>query len=133
MSTNKTLLAVSIGCFGLLFTTAVHAGLSNGTPVVISTSPSVTASGALGTTRNTADNVQAIGCQIDTTASGTTGLCSATNSAGLSVNCTTSATDFLETIRSLKGDSFLRFTAASSGGTCTSIRVINNSSYDPKN
>ncbi len=83
--------------------------------------------GSLGSARNSADNLQQIGCYFD---SAGTGNCYGRDSVGTTKACSTNAAALLTVIRSIKGDSYMlvRFT----GGTCTSIRVSNFSSFKPK-
>ena len=84
-------------------------------------------SGSLGDARNSTDTYQQIGCYSTTPG---TGYCYGRNSTGTSVGCSTSDAAMLTSIKSLKGDSYIRVNFSS--GACTDIFVSNFSSFAPK-
>jgi len=117
-----------------------HAGRKTPANVVINTTTR-TASGSLGSTRNTTDNVQYIACQgtlypnLDPTSgsySSRSYFCYARTTAGASASCTiATSTDPLVDIQpTLAEDSFVEFKWNASG-YCTSLRVENYSYYAP--
>jgi hypothetical protein len=89
--------------------------------------------GSSGTARNSVDTHQSIGCNIQA-ASGTTTVyatCSATDSFGTNVYCTTTEAPLVSVAQSVKGDSYVHFMF---DGThkCTEVWVDNDSSFVPK-
>ena len=89
------------------------------------------ANGDLGYARNTADTVQYIGCYVNDNGNGGAGICEARNSAGVTRSCSTTNDLLVDTIKSLKGDSYLYFRWNDSGN-CTMIIVKNRSTLAPK-
>jgi hypothetical protein len=88
--------------------------------------------GALGSVRNSADTTQLVGCWISASNTGSlTGYCYARNASGVSGNCTTSSPELISQIRTISGDTYIRF-YWDTAGTCTSIFVSNFSSFEPK-
>jgi len=83
--------------------------------------------GALGTARNSVDANQQIGCWSYSSGSG---YCYGKNSAGTSASCSTSDAAMLTSIKSIKGDSYIRVNFSS--GACTNVFVSNFSSFEPK-
>jgi hypothetical protein len=84
--------------------------------------------GFLGTARNSADNVQQIGCF----SSGGSATCSGTNAAGTSFSCSTSSASQLAAIHSMTADSYLLMGWDNSTGLCEFIYVRNMSYTPPK-
>lgn len=91
--------------------------------------------GALGSTRNTADTVQWIGCTVTGTSAGTNsyGGCSGANSSNTQFSCSVASNKIalMEAIRSINGDSRISVEWDASGN-CTRIDVANDSRRDPK-
>ena len=111
-----------------VFSSVALAGIKSTEQVIIQdTGPKPFAAGDLGYARNTADQVQYIGC----TSSPTFGICYAVNAAGLSKSCSTTDPTLMALIRSLNGDSYLFFNW-NTDGTCRLINVSNNSKFAPK-
>lgn len=107
-----------------------RAGKRQTYPVVVDTSGR-SATGVLGTARNTADTVQYIGCTVTRYADGgVTGWCGAYTASGVPASCTTDQPALLDTMTQVQGDSYLQFTW--NAGECTKIMVSNYSSFEPK-
>jgi hypothetical protein len=87
------------------------------------------ATGTLGSARNSTDSVQKISCSswFDGTNDG--GNCSAKNAAGTVLTCTTTDPDYIAQIRSISGQTFVRFYAGSSG-SCIGLTVSQSSIND---
>jgi len=128
---KKTLLvAAALAAISLGVVHESRAGLRVSYPVTVNTT-SRTAYGALGTARNSSDNLQRIGCYVFRFSNDGYAWCDATNSAGTSVACTTNQPGHLIAIESVKGDSFLYFTWQLDGD-CNWFRVGQDSRYEPK-
>src|SRR5690349_12242157 len=111
-----------------VFTPVALAGIKTTYQVTIQdTGPKPFASGDIGYVRNTADQIQFIGCEVTPTV----GICYATNSAGLTKSCSTTDANMLELIRVVRGDSHLFF-SWNADGTCRLINVQNDSRAAPK-
>lgn len=91
--------------------------------------------GAVGSTRNTADTVQWIGCTITATSTSANsfGSCAGANSANTQFSCSISSGKIalMEAVRSIQGDSRLNIEWDTSGN-CTRIDVSNDSRREPK-
>ena len=119
-------LAVALS-MGAMATTAV-AGYKTYYLVIVQLSGSSPyASGDLGYVRNSSDPSQYISCY----SAATYGLCSAANSVGDYASCSSTDPAMLAVIRSLNGDSWLRF-SWNPDGTCSDIRVRESSMSAPK-
>ncbi|NTX01472.1 hypothetical protein [Myxococcus sp. CA040A] len=90
-----------------------------------------TAHAGMGSTRNSADFVQYIVCQVIANASGISGSCAARAAAGTYVTCQTTNQYMLEVIKSISDSSFVGFKWDENGG-CTEVFVNHGSSYVPK-
>ena len=88
------------------------------------------AAGVLSIVRSSSDNYQRISCYSYPTSGGCLAFNYVNNSNG--VGCTTQDPAMLAVIRSLNGDSYLYFSADSTGA-CTNLYVQNASEYQPKN
>ncbi|MFY2558928.1 hypothetical protein ACN469_14965 [Corallococcus terminator] len=111
--------------------TAAWAGQKTASPVVVN-STSRKAWGSLASARDTADNIQNIGCQVNTPASGPPSvLCFAQGPTSPMVTCYSTNAALVEAARDIHGDSYLYF-AWDTIGTCTNISVANASQYAPK-
>lgn len=108
-----------------------YAGLKSTIPVSINTA-NRTASGALGSARNSADVVQHIGCYTYAMPASVTTFCQARDAAGTSVSCSTTAANLVQVVRGMSGDSHLWF-SWNAAGTCTEIDLFNVSQAAPKN
>ncbi len=84
-------------------------------------------SGSLGSARNSADVNQQIGCWSYSSGSG---YCYGKDSVGATASCSTSDAAMLTSIKSIKGDSYIRVNYSS--GACTNVFVSNFSSFAPK-
>jgi hypothetical protein len=108
---------------------ASYAGQKLAYPVVIGSNY---AYGTLGTARNSADANQLIGCWAYSSRGQAPFMdCSARNSAGTYVVCSSTDPDFVAQARSVKGDSYVYFSWDSTG-TCISLDVEHFSSWEPK-
>lgn len=83
--------------------------------------------GSLGSARNSADTNQQIGCWSYSSGSG---FCYGKDSTGAAASCSTSDAAMLTSIKSVKGDSYIRVNYSS--GACTNVLVSNFSSFAPK-
>lgn len=109
-----------------------HAGEKGNVPVTLQLNPlgaPIGAFGMLGSARNSADTLQAIGCAISAT--GITGTtvradCEAVNASGSMVHCQTTNAAMVAVAQSISEHSYLSFSFDSSG-TCTSVYVANGS------
>jgi len=110
----------------LLSSTAAFAGWRSSQEVVIWDVLSF-ANGDVSYASNTADTGQRIECE----SKGGSGYCLAEDQTGLTRQCSTSDSDLLAVIRSLKNDSYLSF-SWDTNGHCTNIRVDNSSYTVPK-
>ena len=135
-SLRTTLIAAALT---LSIAPPVHAGRKTTAAVVINTATR-TASGSLGSARNSSDSTQYIGCQatyypnLDPNSgsfSSTTYFCYARSSAGTTGACSVPlSTDFVDIYAPIAEDSFLQF-SWDAAGNCTSLRVENYSYYAP--
>lgn len=120
---KKALYLLAITFMSTSMVTTAVAGAKFNLPVFIGSS---FFQGSIGSTRNSPDTLQTIGCSDF----GTFAFCSATNASGTFRSCSTSSAAHLATIRGIGDSSFIR--VDQSGGSCTGIRVEHNSTYAPK-
>lgn len=116
---------------GLLLAASAFAGVRYDSPVAIYPS-SKWAGGSLGSTRNSADGISALHCSVQTGTSSSYGWCWARDAAGTYATCSTSNPALLDTMKGLKGDSYVVFYWDDSGA-CTSVYTYNGSQPPPKN
>jgi hypothetical protein len=115
----------------VLFASTGHAGLKAADTVSID-SVNRTAFGAFGSVRNSANAVEFMYCYAYHYASGSsTAVCSARNSAGVTLTCSSTSAPIVAAADSLSGDSQLYFQADASGN-CVFVRTLNSSQYPPK-
>jgi hypothetical protein len=125
-------LLVCMGC--ALLPAMAHAGDTRSAAVVVNTSAR-TASGSMGTARNSIDSKQIIGCygMVKRVAGKDqySGYCFATNSAGVSGSCTIDTLDPISSpmFSTLKDDSYVSF-AWTAAGKCTDVRIENYSYWE---
>lgn len=124
---------VAAGLLSLgLVAAAARAGVRQNTDVVVSSGGRY-AYGSLGSARNSADTKQKIGCTTWAFANGTaTVYCFATDAAGTTVNCSSSASALVNVVRGLNGDGYLYFNFDASN-KCDEIDVDNRSHHPTKN
>ncbi|MDC3961262.1 hypothetical protein [Polyangium jinanense] len=132
---NKGKVAIAVA--GILamgaVTTKALAGLKVSVPVTVNLA-SGTASGSIGTARNTANAIEWIGCGISyTTGGGPLVTCQATNTTGTSLSCVADTTDawMLDAVESMPSEAFISF-HRNAGGRCDSIEWRNHSYFEPK-
>ncbi|AKF84591.1 hypothetical protein MFUL124B02_01260 [Myxococcus fulvus 124B02] len=113
-----------------LIGTAAWAGEKSAYPVTVY-STSREAFGSLGSTRDTADTFQKLGCQVNTSSTGSTSVYCYAQSASAVGACLSSSAALVEAVRSIQGDSYLYFSWDASGN-CTNINVTHGSQYAPK-
>ncbi|MFP2909043.1 hypothetical protein ACLESD_29175 [Pyxidicoccus sp. 3LFB2] len=93
------------------------------------------ASASLGSTRNSANSVERIGCSVYSYGPGIGGgelmHCSATDRSGTFVNCYTRDPTLVNAARGLDGDSELEF-QWNAAGDCIFLRVTDDSEAEPK-
>lgn len=87
--------------------------------------------GALGSARNSAGSNQLLSCSVSSLTGSVSLFCSARDSAGTYVSCTSSSSRLVTAAQSLKGDSYMTMYWDSSG-KCTEFYISNNSAYAPK-
>jgi hypothetical protein len=132
-SIRSTVFALVLGCsvVAMGFGNVVHAGLKAEANVSIGAGSS-TASGSMGTARNSADNVQFIRCTVQGFANANAVFCAARNTAGTTFSCTANANSpsFAAAVSAIGVGS--RLFIAQSGGVCTQIDVTNSSEGKPE-
>ena len=112
--------------------TVAHAGLRNTVGVTVDT-VNHKAFGALGEARNSADAIQAAGCQTSIVAGGTYSLlCFAVDATGVEVMCTSTNKQFIQTAQALGTDAAFAFSYDPTNGTCKTLLVFNASEFGPK-
>jgi hypothetical protein len=110
---------------------AVRAGARKTGTVTINTS-SHYAQGYLGSVRNSTNRVEFIDCYRYAYWTGYSDLwCTATDSSGNSVSCSTETPELIQAASAISGDSFVAFDW-DDGGECTEIDVDNGSYTAPK-
>lgn len=122
-----------LGCAmaAVLAGTAAWAGSRYAYPVYINLSAKE-AYGTLGAARNSTDAIQFISCDVHAYDDGDKRMsCTAKNTSGTNVYCTSSVAALVETARSLSSDSFVYFEWDASGA-CTYLGVGHSSEYAPK-
>jgi hypothetical protein len=119
-------LGVVVVGVGLLISHGARAGLKQTTTVGIDT-VNRNFYGSFGSARNSADAVQYIGCAVDNNF----GSCSARNSAGTSVICTSSDPQTMALMMATSGDSYI-YVTYNAAGTCTRVFVSSSSYYAPR-
>lgn len=108
-------------------TELVSAGPKYMYPVSIS---STSASGSLGTARNSTDNRQQIGCYVYSNYEPPLAYCIAHSANDVWATCQTNTAKYVTAASSINGDSWISFSWT--GGTCTSINIGNHSFLEPK-
>jgi len=136
-----SLIAILIAA-SLFFSTRIHAGQKNPTPVYYSqwtsgNTSNMVMSGQLADVRSSANGTDAIGCIVTYQTGGTpTGYCSASSgTAAAGGECQTIDPQFVQLIAGLKGDSNLYIYGTGPVGqmaTCNFIWISNASYYSPK-
>ncbi len=86
--------------------------------------------GVLASARNSANNVEYIGCNVYS-ASSKSANCFAKDAAGVYMTCWTSDTGIINTAQNISADTYLYFSWDASN-MCTSVYVENASQYEPK-
>ena len=104
------------------------AGMKAAYPVSIGTN---TASGSLGTARNSEDTVQYIGCTLRAIGIDRIVSCGARDAEGQSLSCSTTNPLMADVAAAINGDSYVSFTRNESG-SCVSLSVSNASHWEPK-
>lgn len=89
--------------------------------------------GAMGTVHNSTDSVQNISCGIAATTTAIQGFCSAKDTGGVTVGCTTTNNFLIQAIAALH-DSYVLFTLTGgpSAGTCTGVQALTASTNEGK-
>lgn len=100
------------------------------TPVTVNTTARW-ATGAIGSVRNTFDNVQFMGCSVYATTAAISVTCGARDASGTQVGCSTTTPNLVQAAMSIQTDDYLRFEWDSSG-QCTAITLHKYSFYEPK-
>jgi hypothetical protein len=109
--------------------TSAFAGLKLSYPVSVDSTSRV-AWGSMGSARNSADAVQYIGCSVNTSTTGTYGICEARSPANSARSCSTTNADMLAAIRMVNEASFIFFTW-DANSNCTQVSVVNWSFVEP--
>ena len=108
----------------------VFAGYKEGDWDVVIDPTGLFATGTLSATRNTTSPWTSIGCS-QYYSSSPSATCTAQDAAGRVLTCYTTSESLLKGIRSIQGDSRIRF-VVDSGGYCNAITVITSSTTSPK-
>jgi hypothetical protein len=113
-------------------TATAWAGRKDSAPVVIDLGAR-TASGSLGSARNSPDPYSAIGCSVhyDYVNGKNNVNCAATDASGTSVVCASQQPELVQIALGIDGDSYLEF-SWNKYLECTNILVANSSLYEPK-
>lgn len=123
---------LALGAVALMGTLAVSsrsdAGLKGTNSVVSINTSSRTATGSLGLARNSSNSTEYIGCGMDSPGNA---FCTARDSGGTTVSCSTTSSSFREVLKSMNGDSFVSF-SWDSAGACTRVYVDNYSFWPLK-
>ena len=122
---KSAIVAVGVGVLLASAMTVLAGSKYTGTVYVTSTH----ADGTMGDARNSADSVQDIGCYVETTGSGYTTYCGATNASGTYGGCSTTNTYMANVAMGLSPGVNVGFSW--SGATCTLIGVSNFSYWRP--
>lgn len=129
---RSRLLLMAVGCsLGLAgIGGTVYAGFKQDQNVTINAG-ATTASGSVGTARNSADNVQFIRCTVQSFAGANAVFCAARNAANVNFSCSANANanNFATAVAGIGVGS--RLFIAQSGGVCTQIDVTNGSDWKP--
>jgi hypothetical protein len=123
---NKLVIASAIVSVSLAAVYEVSAGGSYSYPVSISAS---NATGSMGAVRNSADNIQQIGCYVYSY-DPPLAYCIARDANNVWASCTSSTQRFVDNARALGPDSWLSFSW--SGGSCTALQIGHHSWTEPK-
>ena len=110
-----------------------HAGKRTSAPVIVN-STNRSASGSVGSARNSSDSTQWIRCQTSTSLISHVITCSAADSAGRSASCSMTGDDsnFLLLGLSVMSESSMITFTWDSVGNCTSVLISTYSDYVPK-
>ena len=109
----------------------VEAGQRKDAFVVVNTTAR-TASGSMGSARQSSGSVQSIGCSVVLSPDfDQWGTCIATNSAGTTATCAFSGNSFWDILSALGDDAYITFKWDATGA-CTSLEIQNYSYYLPK-
>lgn len=126
---------IALLCVALSISQVAYAGAKGSVSVYVSDSGGFRfASGNMGTARNSTDHFQEIACQISASSGNSTvsAYCYAVDAQGNLGRCSTSESQLVGVAESIKGDSYVDF-SWDANYNCTSIGVIQNSAWEPKN
>lgn len=126
MKIQRTVLAAAAVLASLSIATLASAGYATTSEVTIS---GVSAWGAMGDARSSADSVQYIGCTLYAYPTSESGSCLARNASGTYLGCTASSDAQRDIIKSIKGQGTRVYFADDGSGYCSTIQVIESSSY----
>jgi len=117
----------------------VYAGGKDVRLVVVKITPDgmVEGTGSMGSSRNSLDSNQNIGCGLSasTSLAGVRGFCSARDSGGAVASCNVTSPQLIEVIKAITDDSLISFqhpVPTSGQPTCTLITISSSSLYEPK-
>src|SRR5688572_4585125 len=115
-----------IGCV-VAASSVAYAGYKLEIPVTIYAGYRI-AEGTLGSARNSADSTQYIGCNtvMNNLGGGSYAACTARNAAGAYATCYSYSAEAFNAIRSMSGDSYVRF-EWDVNGVCTYLNIENQS------
>ncbi len=115
----------------LLLASNAMAGQKTSNPVAVDATARV-ANGSLGSARNSADNLQYIGCAAGALSFGGTNMyCFAQTADNVYAECQSTSPQLVQAAQAMSGDSYVHF-AWDASGTCTYLLVINSSRLTPK-
>lgn len=133
---NRYMRMPTVGALTVMMalTTAAWAGAKGGANVAITFSgDNGTASGTMGTVRNSSDTLQYIGCAVYAYDSEAQALvyCSARNTSNVTVSCTSTAHELVSLAHAMTSDAHVSFSWNGSGA-CTALTIRTDSRYPPK-
>jgi len=126
-------LSLSVAVLATALVGTAHAGRRTAAPVVVN-STSRSASGSVGSARNSSDSIQWIGCQTSTSLTSHFITCSAADSTGRSASCSMTGDEnnfVLLGLSAMTESSMITFTW-DTVGNCTSVLISTYSDYVPK-
>ena len=130
---KSIIVAAALSGFLLMGDGSATAGIKTDSPVLVSFNPdgSGGASGALGTARNSANQVEFIGCVLHGSRGNVFASCSVRDAAGTFMGCVARDPAFLEVLKSVTSDAVISF-FWDAQGNCTEIAIETASNDAPK-
>jgi hypothetical protein len=134
----KTIVLIALSALAYVAAPA-YAGGKDVRPVIVKITPEgmVEGTGSMGSSRNSLDSNQSIGCGLSasTSLTGVRGFCSARSSGGDVASCNVTSPQLIEVIKAITDDSLISFqhpVPTSGQPTCTLISISSSSLHEPK-